>query len=108
MYKYNVSGFSDFCSYYASGEEFYFVDGRLKPSLDLLTSDSYLPFNFWFDCKKEIEEAIKENLYMFDIKETNSFYYPNDNMFSRSNAEYNIKGYILKLKKKYLQNAIAI
>lgn len=49
--------------------------------------------------KTEVEHAIQKNLYMFDILNTNAFYYPNNNMFSMSNAEKNIKGQILTLKK---------
>lgn len=103
MKKYipNISGFVDFCEYHANGEPIYFVNGRLYAGFDMLIRIDY-KYNFLFeDSKRNIEKEITENMYMFDIEETYDFYYPNTNMFSMSNAENNIKGYILRLKKKY-------
>ena len=103
MKKYipNISGFVDFCEYHANGEPIYFVNGQLYAGFDMLIRIDY-KYNFLFeDSKRNIEKAITENMYMFNIEETHDFYYPNDNMFSMSNAENNIKGYILRLKKKY-------
>lgn len=103
MKKYipNISGFTDFCCYHANGEPIYFVNGRLYASSDMLVRIDY-KYNFTNkNTKAEIEKAITENMYMFDVRETNGFYYPNDNMFSMSNAEKNIHGQILTLKKKY-------
>lgn len=51
--------------------------------------------------QKEIEKAIMENMYMFDVTETDKFFYPNDNMFSSDNSIRNIRGQVLVLKKKY-------
>ena len=96
----NISGFADFISWHGNGKPIYLVNGHLVPDFCLECNINYF-FNFWFDCKEEIEKAIQENLYMFDIKESDDFYYPNTNMFSMSNAEYGIKGLILTLKKQY-------
>ena len=53
---------------------------------------------------KQIEDYIL-NIPKFrkegSIEETRKFYYPNDNMFSMSNAEKHISGEILTLKYKY-------
>lgn len=103
MKKYipNISGFTDFCEYHANGEPIYFVNGHLYAGFDMLVRINSR-YNFLFDDSKSVvEKAIAENMYMFDAEETQSFYYPNDNMFSMSNAEKNIKGYVLKLKRKY-------
>ena len=99
-YKPNISGFADFCEYHANGEPIFIVNGKLRNGFDLLV-DATHKYCFWFDCCAEIERAINENLYMFDIKETDNFYYPNDNMFSGSNSIKGIKGYVLTLKRKY-------
>lgn len=103
MKKYipNISGFVDFCEYHANGEPIYFSGGHIYASFDMAMRLDY-KYNFLFkNSVNEIERAIANNMYMFDIEETHAFYYPNTNMFSMSNAENNIKGYILRLKKKY-------
>ena len=101
MCRPNISGFNDFCCYHTNGEPIYFVNGRLQNGFDLLTS-VYYKYNFLFaDSLEQIEKAIKDNWYMFDVKETTEFYYPNDNMFSGDNSEYHIPGYVLRLKHKY-------
>lgn len=97
----NISGFADFCAAHGKGEPIYLVNGKLVADYCLeypLSSKYNLLFN---DSKKEIEKAIAQNLYMFNIKETNNFYYPNTNMFSHSNAIDNISGLVLILKNKY-------
>lgn len=97
----NISGFVDFCEYHANGEPIYFVNGRLYAGYDMLVRIDYR-YNFLFEeSKRETEKAILENIYMFDVKESNNFYYPNDNMFSGDNSERGIKGQILTLKEKY-------
>lgn len=97
----NISGFADFCEWHKDGKLIYIVNGHLYAGLDMLCDLKYY-YNFLFpNTKAEIENAIQRNLYMFDVEETNQFYYPNDNMFSGDNSEHGIKGYILKLKKKY-------
>ena len=97
----NISGFVDFCSYHANGKPIYFVDGKLYAGFDMLaTLESKYDFVF-SDSKKEIENAIKENMYMFNVEESNKFYYPNDNMFSANNSIKGIKGHVLTLKEKY-------
>ena len=97
----NISGFADFCSYHANGEPIYFVNGRLYAGFDMLIMIE-CRYNFLFpESRRETERAIKENIYMFDIEETNSFYYPNDNMFSGDNSIREIKGQVLTLKEKY-------
>lgn len=97
----NISGFVDFCSYHANGEPIYLVNGKIYASFDMLSMIE-CRYNFLFsDSKKETEKAIMENMYMFDVVETNQFYYPNDNMFSGNNSIKGIKGNILTLKKKY-------
>ena len=76
MKKYipNISGFVDFCEYHANGEPIYFVNGRLYAGFDMLIRIDY-KYNFLFeDSKMNIEKAITENMYMFDIEETYAFY----------------------------------
>ena len=97
----NISGFVDFCSYHANGEPIYLVNGRLRAGFDALAGIDY-KYDFTFSgTKAEIEKAIAENMYMFDVEETDKFFYPNDNMFSMNNSQKHIKGQILTLKKKY-------
>lgn len=98
----NISGFVDFCGYHANKEPIYIVNGKLYATLDMCChiSDRY---NFTNSrVKEEVEQAIKDNIYMFDIEKTNKFYCSNDNMFSMSNAQYHIKGEVLTLKRKYI------
>lgn len=96
-----ISGFVDFCIHHQNGEPIYLVRGKLYANFDMLVSIK-CKYNFTnTKVKTEVEHAIQKNLYMFDILNTNAFYYPNDNMFSMSNAEKNIKGQILTLKKQY-------
>lgn len=97
----NISGFVDFCSYHSKGYPIYFVNGHLYAGFDMLASIEYR-YNFVLkNSQKEIEKAIMENMYMFDVTETDKFFYPNDNMFSSDNSIRNIKGQVLVLKKKY-------
>ena len=101
MYKPIISGFVDFCVYHSDGEPIYFVNGKLYAGFDMLASVDCM-YDFVFpDTQKEIETAIKKNMYMFDVEESNKFFYPNDNMFSKDNSTKNIKGTILTLKGKY-------
>lgn len=103
MSKYipNISGFVDFCEYHANGEPIYISGGNLYADFDMLKRLD-CKYNFVFaNSRQEIEKAIADNMYMFDVEETQQFYYPNSNMFSMSNAERNIKGFVLRLKKKY-------
>lgn len=103
MKKYtpNISGFVDFCEYHANGEPIYYAGGHIYASFDMAVRLD-CKYNFLFRGSVcEIEKGIASNMYMFDVEETDDFYYPNTNMFSMSNAENNIKGYILRLKKKY-------
>lgn len=97
----NISGFVDFCEYHADGEPIYFVNGKLYAGYDMLVRID-CKYNFFFEeSKSETEKAILQNMYMFDVRENNNFYYPNDNMFSGDNSIRGIKGQILTLKKKY-------
>ena len=97
----NISGFVDFCSYHSQGYPIYFVNGHLYAGFDMLASIEYR-YNFVLkNSQKEIEKAIMENMYMFDVTETDKFFYPNDNMFSGDNSIRNIRGQVLVLKKKY-------
>lgn len=99
MYIPNISGFVDFCSYHSDGKPIYFVNGTLYAGFDMLASIDCC-YNFVFkDSKREIEKAILENMYMFDVEETDKFFYPNDNMFSMDNSIKNIKGMILTMKQ---------
>lgn len=101
MYIPNISGFVDFCCYHSDGNPIYLVNGQLYADFDMLVSIGYR-YNFLFEnSKREIEKAISDNMYMFDIEETDKFFYPNDNMFSMDNSIRNIKGNILTLKRKY-------
>lgn len=101
-----ISGFSDFCEYHADGKPIYIshdrLSNRLVAGFDLASSISsrYIfttPFT-----QMEIERAIFANMYMFDVEESNLFYYPNTNMFSHSNAVTGLHGFILRLKGKYV------
>ena len=97
----NISGFVDFCSYHANGKPIYFVNGRLYAGFDMLAMIE-CRYNFLFpESKMETEKAIMENMYMFDVEETDKFYYPNDNMFSNPCPIKNINGWVLTLKKRY-------
>ena len=96
-----ISGFTDFIEYHSNGSPIYMVDHHLYAGLDMLT-DISTRYNFTFaNSKRQIEKAIKENIYMFNVIPTDEFYYPNDNMFSGDNSQYGIKGYILTVKDKY-------
>ena len=104
MSKYipNISGFVDFIEYHGKGKQIYMVNNHLYAGLDMLT-DLRTCYNFTFaNSQRQIEKAIQENMYMFDVMEIDDFYYPNDNMFSGDNSQYGIKGYILTIKDKYL------
>ena len=104
MSKYiqNISGFVDFIQYHGTGKPIYMVDGHLYVGLDMLT-DLRTCYNFTFvNSKRQIEKAIQENMYMFDVMEVDDFYYPNDNMFSGDNSQHRIKGCILTIKDKYM------
>jgi hypothetical protein len=97
----NIGGYVDLCCYLATGKELLLVNNKIvaNKELNCCVESAY---NFLFsDSKLECERAIQENLYMFNITESNNFYYANDNMFSGSNAQYGIKGQVLKLKEKY-------
>ena len=101
MYIPNISGFSDFCSFHSNGDPIYFVDGKLYAGFNMLERID-CKYNFTdVQARAATEKAITENMYVFDIEETNKFYYPNDNMFSGDNSERNIRGQILYLKEKY-------
>lgn len=76
------------------------VNGKLVNGFDLLCQIKY-KYNFLNDCQNDIERAILENLYFFDISESSSFYYSNDNMHSHSNEQRGIKGKIFQVKRKY-------
>lgn len=59
-------------------------------------------YNFFSDkVVGEINEAICENMYMFDVAKTNKFYSCNDNMFSRDNSAKNIEGLLLTVKRQF-------
>ena len=96
-----ISGFNDFCFFHKSGEPIYLVDGKLQAGYDLLVDIKHR-YNFT-DSKvqSEVEQAIQENLYMFDITESNQFFWPNDSMFSGDSSESNILGQKLVIKPKY-------
>ena len=108
MYKPNISGFADFCSHHADRSPIYFVNGKLYANFNMLVMIE-CKYNFLFpESKRETEKAIVENMYMFDIEETNRFYYPNDNMFSSDNSIRGIKGQILTLERKYIQKGVLL
>lgn len=100
MYIPNIGSFADFCSYHANGQPIYFVDGRLYAGFDMLGRLDIYRFTD-MKTRAQVEKAISENMHMFDVEEVNSFYYPNDNMFSRDNSKRHIKGYVLYLKDQY-------
>ena len=99
----NISGFVDLCSCMSMGmiKEILLVNNKIVASKELNCCIESA-YNFCFDDSKvDCEKAIQQSLYMFDIVESNDFYYANDNMFSGSNAQHGIKGQILTLKDKY-------
>ena len=96
-----ISNFADFCECHKKGELIFLVDGKLHADYDLLVR---LDTRYRFPSplvQKEIEEAIQKNMYFFDVRHSNMFFWPNDNMFSMSNAQYHIPGLILTVKEKY-------
>ena len=89
----------------SKGYPIYFVNGHLYAGFDMLASIEYR-YNFVLkNSQKEIEKAIMENMYMFDVTETDKFFYPNDNMFSGDNSIRNIRGQVLLLLLLLLENA---
>lgn len=100
-YALNISGFVDFHIYHKDGSPIYLYGGKLVAGYDLAvrigTKYKFLSRN----TQEQVEQAIQENLYMFDVVESNKFYYPNTNMFSMSNAVQGLKGSVLTLKEKY-------
>lgn len=98
----NISGFVDFCEYHARTKlPILIVNGNLVASFDMLVGINNC-YNFTnAKAKKEIEKAIMENMYMFDVEENVGFYYPNDNMFSPDNSQHGIRGQVLTIKRKY-------
>ena len=98
----NISGFVDFISYHANyNKPIYFVNGHVTAGFCLNTRLDQ-KYNFFSDeVVGEINEAICENMYMFDVAKTNKFYSCNDNMFSRDNSVKNIEGLLLTVKRQY-------
>ena len=99
----NISGFVDLCSCLSMGmiKEVLLINKRIVANYELNCCIESA-YNFIFDdSKSDCERAIEQSLYMFDIVETDRFYYANDNMFSGNNSQRNIKGQILRLKDKY-------
>jgi len=99
----NISGFSDFCQQHMRGEPIFLVDGKLYAGFDMLTDIKYRYHFTDNGVKQEIEQAIRQNMYLFDIRESSHFFYPNTNMFSGDCSEYGIKGQVLVIKEKYLR-----
>ena len=90
-----ISNFEDFLSKF---NQFYFAFDSIQPALCL----EYAYDNFWaFECgysRQQLNTDIVANKHLFSWQETAAFYYPNTNMFSGSNAESNIKGYVVTIK----------
>ena len=95
----NIAGFADLCEMHKD-KPIYIYNQEIVAGFDLLVDIKYR-YNFIDNCKKEIEDALRENLYMFDIERSSLFYWPNDNMHSHSNEMRGLKGYLLYLKPKY-------
>ncbi|WP_299053955.1 hypothetical protein [uncultured Eubacterium sp.] len=98
----NINGFADFISYHANyNKPIYFVNGHITAGFCLNTRLDQ-KYNFFSDeVVGEINEAICENMYMFDVAKTNKFYSCNDNMFSRDNSAKNIEGLLLTVKRQF-------
>ena len=97
----SISGFSDFCQQHMHGEPIFLVNGKLYAEFDLLVNIKYRYHFTEHDSKQKIEQAIQQNMYLFDVRESNRFFYPNTNMFSGDCSEYGIKGQVLVIKEKY-------
>lgn len=96
-----INSFDDLVKYHADGKPILYCQKSISPSFDLLVRMDYM-YNFpSLEVKEEVNEELRKRMYMFEAEETHMFYWPNDNMFSMSNAEYNIRGWILTLKDEY-------
>lgn len=95
-----ISGFTDLMIHHSDGSKVYFMNGLVSGFCleDSLKSKYDITDN---EALQSINDAIKANWYMFDVKPTKSFYYPNTNMFSGDNSSRNISGFILTVKSKY-------
>lgn len=77
------------------------VNGTIVAGFDLFEKIEN-KYNFLFkESKEEIENAIKDNLYFFDIEESSQFYWPDNRMFGHHFEIRDIKGKIFRLKKEY-------
>ena len=97
----SIAGFSDFCQQHMRGEPIFLVNGKLYAGFDLLVDIKYRYHFTEHDSKQKIEQAIQQNMYLFDVRKSNRFFYPNTNMFSGDCSEYGIEGQVLVIKEKY-------
>ena len=79
----------------------YYCQGRVVGCFDLeVAIDTYYTFTNP-TAYLEINQYIADNWYMFECEECDRFYCSNTNMFSLSNEVTNVRGCILRIKKKY-------
>lgn len=92
----NVSSFNDFITK-IQDKTIFFAYGSIQPCLCLNIAHMYY-FSYSNNyTEKQLNIDILNNKEMFTWELKNNFYYANDNMFSNSNAENGLKGYMLKL-----------
>jgi hypothetical protein len=85
------------------GSEIYMANGRICADFNLEVNSQRatgLSFEDGYS-ESKLSEDIRKHEYLFEKKESTSFYYPNTNMFSMSNEVRGIKGFILRLKPEY-------
>lgn len=100
-YRPKISGFVDFMQYHANGEPIYIYHDSLHASFDLL-----IPLKQRYDfsgpeVQREIENAIKQNAYFFDINSSDRFFWPNTNMFGYPCSFDRERGKVMIIKDKY-------
>lgn len=94
-----VGNFQEFLNQYQN-KPIYYCDGFVPDVCLEYCVSSFITFVDGYSLKQlnaDTKNGIENGL--FEIEKTNSFYYPNTNMFSGDNSIYGIKGCILKLIK---------
>ena len=94
--KIAIHSFNEFLDKF---QMFYFAGDSIRPSLCLQDhSDYFWTFEGGYN-KEALNKDILANKNLFDWHKTSGFYYPNTNMFSKSNEERGIKGFIVRSKQ---------
>ena len=100
-YRPKISGFSDFLQFHVNGLPFYMYRGCLYAGYDLLIPAENRYHFTGPEVKQEIESAIAQNAYFFDVEKSSAFYWPNTNMFSAPCTVEHLCGEICTIKEKY-------